>query len=194
MRKLIVTNIVSLDGFVAGPGNDVMALPMDHAFNGSNAEHMRAADTILFGATTYRGMVGFWPNALEMPGIDKDTAEIAAIYRDGIEKVVVSDSVTEEDTGPWRESTRIVRQADAHAAIAELKEGDGGDILTFGSPTLWNDLLAAGLVDEVHLMVGPVVLGDGLPAFGPGATASGLRLTDVRRWEGSENVLLSYAV
>jgi dihydrofolate reductase len=194
MRKLIVTNIVSLDGFVAGPGDDVMAMPMDHAFNESNVEHMRAADTILSGATTYRGFVSFWPNALEMPGLDQDSAEIATIYHDGIDQVVVSDSITEQDTGPWREATTIVRRADAHAAVAELKAGDGGDILTFGSPTLWNDLLAAGLVDELHLMVGPVVLGDGLAAFGPGVTATGLRLTDVRRWEGSDNVLLSYQV
>ena len=104
MRKLIVTNIVSLDGFVAGPGDDVMAMPMDHAFNGSNVEHMRAADTILSGATTYRGFVSFWPNALEMPDLDQDSAEIATIYRDGIDQVVVSDSITEHETGPWRES------------------------------------------------------------------------------------------
>ncbi len=193
MRKLIVTNVVSLDGFVAGPGNDVMAMPMDHAFNGNNVEHMRAADTILLGATTYRGFVGFWPNALEMPGIDQDSAEIAEIWRNGIDTVVVSDSLTEDETGPWRESTTIVRRAEAHAAIAELKEGDGGDILTFGSPTLWNDLLAAGLVDELHLLVGPVVLGAGLPAFGEGVMTAGLRLTDVRRWDGSENVLLCYS-
>ena len=194
MRKLIVTNIVSLDGFVAGPGNDVMAMPMDHAFNESNAERMRAADTMLLGATTYRGFVGFWPEALSMPGLDQGSTEIATIWRDGIETVVVSDSITEQDTGPWRESTTIVPRAHGQAAVAELKHTEGRDILVFGSPTLWNHLLAGGLVDELHLLVGPVVLGGGLPAFGPGVTANGLRLSDVRRWEGSENVLLSYEV
>jgi dihydrofolate reductase len=193
MRKLIVTNIVSLDGFIAGPGGDVMAMPMDHAFDESNVEHMRAADTILVGATTYRGFVGFWPNALEMPDITEASAEIARIWRDGVDKVVVSDSLTEDETGPWRDSTRIVPRAEAHAAVAELKAGEGGDIVVFGSSTLWSDLLAAGLVDELHLMLAPVVLGDGTPAFRDGVTASGLRLTDVRRWDGSENVLLSYA-
>lgn len=192
MRKLIVTTIVSLDGYVAGPGDDVMAMPMDHAFDESNVEHMRAADTILLGATTYRGFVGFWPHALEMPDITGASAEIAAIYRDGVDKVVVSDSLTEDETGPWRESTRIVGRAEARTAVAELKAGEGGDILVFGSSTLWNDLLAAGLVDELHLMVGPVVLGNGLPAFRAGLAASGLSLSGVRRWEGSDNVLLSY--
>jgi dihydrofolate reductase len=194
MRKLIVTNIVSLDGYIAGPGGDVMAMPMDHAFDESNVDHMRAAGTILVGATSYRGFVGFWPNARDMPDITEASAEIARIWRDGVDKVVVSDSMTEDETGPWRESTRIVRRPDAHAAVAELKEGEGGDIVIFGSSTLWSDLLAAGLVDELHLMVAPVVLGGGTPAFRDGVTASGLTLSGVRRWDGSDNILLSYVV
>ena len=79
-------------------------------------------------------------------------------------------------------------------AVAELKQGDGGEILVFGSSTLWNDLLAAGLVDEIHLMVGPVALGDGVSAFVSKPDAS-LRLLEApRTWEGSDNVLLRYGV
>jgi dihydrofolate reductase len=62
----------------------------------------------------------------------------------------------------------------------------------FGSRTLWNDLLAAGLVDELHMMVGAVVLGGGTPAFAE-PPANPLRLIDTRTWEGSSNVLLRYA-
>jgi dihydrofolate reductase len=60
----------------------------------------------------------------------------------------------------------------------------------FGSRTLWNDLLAAGLVDELHLMVGHVVLGGGTPAFGD--LTPSLRLLGTRTWEGSSNVLVRY--
>lgn len=196
MRKLIVSNIVSLDGYVAGPGGDVMAMPMDHAFDEANAERMRAAGTVLLGATTFRGFVSFWPHALTMPGLTAPSREIAETYAGGIQTVVVSDSLTLEDAGPWRDSTVVVPRADAATTVAALRAGaaSDGDILVFGSPTTWNALLVAGLVDELHLMVGPAAVGAGTPAFGPGVTASGLELRDVRRWEGSSNVLLVYAV
>ncbi len=111
---------------------------------------------------------------------------------DAIDKVVVSDSLTVDDTEPWRHTTRVVRRADAHEAVPELRQGAGRDILIFGSRTLWNDLLTAGLVDELHLMVGPVVLGAGTPAFGS-QPAAPLCLLDTRTWERSDDVLVRYA-
>lgn len=194
MRTLVVSNIMSLDGYVTGPGADVMAMPMDHAFDQANAERMRAAGSLLLGATTYRGFLDFWPDALTRPDLTEPSREIAEIYAAGIEKVVVSDSLTPDDTGPWRDTTRIVRRADAGATVAELKadRATTGDILVFGSATTWNALLLDGLVDELHLMVGPAVVGDGVPAFGPGVTETGLVLHTVRRWEGSSNVQLVY--
>ena len=171
----------------------MMAMPMDHAFDETNAERMRAAGTILLGATTYRGFLGFWPDALAMPGLTAASREIAGIYAGGIDKMVVSDSLTAEETGPWKDSTRIVPRLAAPGEVARLRaQEDGGDILVFGSPTTWNALLAAGLVDELQLMVGPAALGGGLPAFGPGVTTGNFDLTDVRRWEGSSNVRLTY--
>jgi dihydrofolate reductase len=109
-----------------------------------------------------------------------------------IQKVVVSDTLSADEKSPWRSTTRIVRRADARQQIADLKRGPGRDILVFGSRTLWNQLLMDGLVDELQIMVGAVVLGAGTPAFGNGWSGP-LRLLDTRRWEGSNNVLLRYA-
>lgn len=196
MRKLVVSNLMSLDGYVTGPGSDVMAMPMDHAFDESNAERMRDAGTLVLGAATYRLFLGFWPHALSLPDLTGPSREIAEIYASGIEKVVVSDSLSPGDTGPWRDSTRIVPRDAAAATVADLRAGSAGrgDVLVFGSATTWNALLVLGLVDELHLMVGPAVVGDGVPAFAAGVTASGLVLRDVRRWEGSSNVQLVYAL
>ncbi len=67
MRKLIVCNIMSLDGYYTGPGNNVMVLPMDEAFDAYNAERLRAADTLLLGRTTYEGFKGFGPSVTADP-------------------------------------------------------------------------------------------------------------------------------
>jgi dihydrofolate reductase len=192
MRKLVVSNIMSLDGYYDGPGGDVMVMPMDEAFNAYNAERLRAADTLLVGARSYLGFKGYWPPQADNPDADPVSREIGR-RNNAIDKLVVSDTITEDQTDPWRSTTRIVRRADAHAELAELKRQEGREILMFGSRTLWNDLLAHGLVDELHLMLGAAVVGGGTPIFGarpPGP----LRLAETRRFDGSDNLLLRYEV
>jgi dihydrofolate reductase len=193
MSKVIVTSIVSVDGYTEGPGGNVMAMPMDHAFDEHNAERMQAAGSLLLGGTTYRGFVSFWPGMVDNPDVTPGSKVVAQRYADGIPITVVSDTLTEADTDPWREQTTIVRLADAHEAVDRLRQQDDGDALVFGSRTLWSDLLAHGLVDELHLMVGPAVVAGDAHAFA-GVPAQGLRLLGVRRWDDSDNVLLSYAV
>jgi dihydrofolate reductase len=198
MRKLIVSNIMSLDGYFEGPGKNVMVLfdyrleayPMDESFDVYNAERLRAADTLLLGRTSYEGFKGYWPSVADDPNAPPITREISRLDN-AIDKVVISDSLTSEQTEPWRTNTRIIRRADAHQQIAELKRQTGKDILVFGSRTLWNDLLANDLVDELHLMIGPVVLGAGTPLF-DGKPPASLRLIDTRTWEGSGIVLVRY--
>jgi len=176
---------------------------MDHFFDAHNLDRLRTADTLLLGATTYAGLKSYWPPVAQdptaSPAVQQDPS-VAEVHRetgqrnDAIAKVVVSDSLTEADTAPWTETTTIVRRADAHDAVQALKEHDGGDILMFGSRTLWNDLLSAGLVDELHLMIGGIV-GDGVRAFDQAdAPGPALRLLDVERRDGSDNVLHRYEV
>jgi dihydrofolate reductase len=110
-----------------------------------------------------------------------------------IDKVVISDSLTSEESEPLRHKTRLNGRADAYEQIAELKRQTGKDILVFGSHTLWNDLLANNLVDELHLMIGPVVLGAGTPLF-DGQPAVSLRLIDTRTWDGSGNARVRYEI
>jgi dihydrofolate reductase len=191
MRKLIVCNIVSLDGYYEGPGNDVMALPFDEAFDAYNAERLRAADTLLLGRTSFDGFKSYWPPVADNPNVRPVEREISRL-NNAIDKVVISDSLTPEQTAPWH-NTRIVGRAAAHEQVAELKRQPGKEILIFGSRTLWNDLLIGGLVDEVHLMIGPAFLGGGTPVF-EGRSPVALRLLGSRTLEGSELVLTRYGM
>jgi dihydrofolate reductase len=190
MRKFVVCNNTSLDAYYSGPGGDVMALPMEVAFDAYYVERMRTADTILLGATSYQGFMGFWPAQVDNPGATEEQKEVGRIYRE-IDKVVVSDHLTPDQVAPWGETTTIVPRSEAESQIADLRMQTGRDILTFGSRTTWTPLLRAGLVDEIHLLVGAGVLGAGTPLFD--APVSGLSLVDQRRI-GANAVLLHYAI
>ncbi|KAB2348282.1 dihydrofolate reductase family protein [Actinomadura rudentiformis] len=191
MRKLIVCNLISLDGCYTGPGDDVMAMPFDHGFDDYNAERLRAADTMLLGRTTFEGFRDYWPPVADNTDAAPVEREISRLTSD-IDKVVVSDALTADQTGAWH-NTQIVPRADAHKHLTELKNGPGRDILVFGSHILWKDLLAHGLVDELHLMIGPGIVGDGVRMFETRPPAS-FQLVETRTWEGSSLLLTRYAV
>ena len=194
MRSLVVCNIVSLDGFYEGPGGDVMALNMDEAFDAYNLERISAAGTVLLGRTSFQGMSAYWPHVADAP-VEPGNRALSDVNRatsriySRLPKVVASDSYEVSPDNPWHDTTTVVPRAAVGAWLeAERRRGDG-DILTFASRTTWNALLRHGLVDELHLMVGPQALGDGTPLFdGP----TRLSLVDVRRFDGSDNVLLQY--
>jgi dihydrofolate reductase len=193
MRKIIVYNIISLDGYHTGPGNDVSVMfPMmgGRVFNAYNAELLRTADLFLVGRVSFELFQSFWPKVAENPTSDEWTPEQREIVQEGksVNTIVVSDTLT----GNWPD-IRIIRRADAYQQIAELKRQTGKDILMTGSRTLWNDLLAHDLIDEIHLMIGNVVLGEGVPVF-VGKPPASLRLIDVRSWEDSDNILVRYEV
>lgn len=194
MRKVIACNIMSLDGYYTGPNNNVMVMPMGGRFDSYNASRLREASTLLLGSTSYEMFRGFWPSVAEDTSQDwsADNREISRL-ENVIDKVVISDTLTADQTAPWQTTTRIVKRADAYEQIAELKRQPGKDILIFGSHILWNDLLAHDLLDELHLMIGNVVIGSGTPIFENGLAES-LHLIDVLKWEDSDNILVKYQV
>lgn len=190
MAKLIVSNLVSLDGYCAGPGGNLGVLPMDAAFNAYNAERLRSAGTLLLGRTTFSMFSAYWPMVADDASASPVLRETARLNA-AMNKVVVSDTVRLDAAAPWGNAEVVVRRQ-AHARIAKIKAGTQRDVLVFGSHVLWNDLLAHGLIDELHLLMGPVVLGGGVRAFEQGFAAP-LRLTVERRLPGSDTVLLQYS-
>lgn len=195
MRIVIVSNIMSLDGFYEAPGRDVMALNMDEAFDAYNLERIRHADVVLLGRRSYEGFSAYWPGVVDAPddrgnrALSAVNRELSGIYND-LEKIVVSDTYAPPENNPWHGSTTVVGRDDVAGWLVDARPDGSGDILVFGSRTMWNGLLEHGLVDELHLMVGPEAFGDGTPLFtGPVR----LTLVEARRFDGSDNVLLRYA-
>lgn len=189
MAKLIVSILSSLDGYCAGPGGALDRLPMDAAFGRHNLECMRRAGTLLFGATTFPMFEAYWPKVDRGPGgdpVEREIAERVAAAR----KVLVSDRLRLRPDSPWAE-TEVVSRAQAHDRIAQLKAEPGSDLLVYGSHLLYCGLLAQGLVDELHLLVGNVLLGAGVPTFEPGL-AQQWTLLEQRRLPGSQTVALHY--
>lgn len=192
MRKIIVYNVISLDGYHTGVGNDPSPMfpMMGDVFDSYNAELLRTADTHLMGRLSFELFQSFWPKVAENP----TSAEFSDAQRDlseaskPVKGIVVSDTLQ----GNWQ-NLRIIRRQDVYQQLADLKRQAGKNILITGSRTLWNDLLAHDLIDEIHLLVGNRVLGQGVPAFA-GHTPAALRLIDTRRWDNSDNVLLRYEV
>jgi dihydrofolate reductase len=172
MRKLVVTEFLSLDGVIDNPAwtfpywNDEIA-----RFKGEETD---ASDALLLGRVTYQGFAAAWPNS-------KDEG---ASYFNGVRKYVVSTTL---DKAEWNNS--VIIRDNILDEIAKLKQQDGANITVHGSATLANTLMQHDLVDSYRFLVYPVVVGKGRRLFHEGITAT-LRLVEARSFSSGVAALI----
>jgi len=179
VRKLIMWNMVTLDGFFEGPKPweiDWHELVWGEELEQMSIEQTGSADLLLFGRRTYEGMAQYWPTATE---------QVADIMN-SISKVVFSGTLDKAD---WN-NTRLVKSK-AEEEVARLKQQPGQDMLIFGSADLSASLMRHGLIDEFRLGVVPVVLGGGNPLFKPIPDRLPMKLLEARALK-SGCVILRY--
>jgi dihydrofolate reductase len=168
MRKIIITEFMSLDGVIEEPKwtfkywNDEIA--------GFKAEETSANEDLLLGRVTYEGFAAAWPNRKdEDPG---------AAYFNGTRKYVVSSTL---DKAEWNNS--VIIKGDVIDEITKLKAQDGPNIVIHGSGTLGRSLIQSKLVDQIRLLVYPVVLGTGKRLFNEDNQVT-LKLASSRNFSG----------
>jgi dihydrofolate reductase len=166
MRKITAGLFISLDGVVEAPDqwhfpyfNDEMGAAVDATLG--------AADTVLLGRKTYDSFAGAWPAREAAGGEDTDFAKTLGDAR----KIVVSNQKLEFT---WRNSEQL--EGDLVEAVTALKNEPGGNIAMSGSVSIVRQLLAAGLLDELHLLVHPIAVRKGMRLFDEGETPIPLTL------------------
>jgi dihydrofolate reductase len=189
MPKLIVSVLTSLDGYYEGPDKGLASMPFEDAFNTHNLGLLQRAGTLVYGSTWFPGNWEHWSAVAADESQNDRDHEIAELVT-SLDAVVISDSMKVDPDAPWAATTRVVSRAEAPKEIARLKRGSGDDLLMFGSATTWNPLLADGLVDELVVLVGAALLGDGSKLYA--GSRAGLKLLAARVLPDSQLVELRY--
>lgn len=180
MRKLIMWNIITLDGYFEG--NQSWDLPFHNVVWGEeleklSIEQLHAADYLVFGRVTYEGMAAYWIN---------EKGEIADLMN-SIPKIVFSKTLKSAE---WNNTTLI--NENATAEIKKLKEEGGKDLYVFGSANLSETFVNDHLFDEYRIGVAPVILGSGRPLFKTGIASQNLSLVSTQPLK-TGGVVLKYS-
>ena len=184
-RRVTASTFVTLDGYMVGPDEDISWVieGFDPEMQADIAEDMSGSDVFLLGRVTYEIFVAYWPTAVPYeagdeldPAAGKEDPRIIRALNDS-PKLVFSKTLAGSD---WS-NTRVVADG-LEDEVRELKRQPGGAVNVQGSASIVQALARADLIDEYHLYVHPVLLGDGKPLFAGGHAREDFELTRVKAY------------
>ena len=196
MRRIVMFNWLTADGYFAGPDGNLDWVVPDEAQARAAARDIPSFDTVLFGRRTYELFEGFWRHALDdsatvpdphRPGQRSREHRVIAVALNEMTKLVFSRTLKDVT---WSQA-RLVRELDPRE-IESMKHQPGKDMIVFGSGSIVSQLSQHGLIDEYQFVVCPVFLGSGRPLLSGMSKKLGLKLLEVKGYE-SGDVLLRYA-
>jgi dihydrofolate reductase len=183
MRKIIVREMITVDGFFAGVNGEIDWHQVDEEFNADSAEFLEGVDTLIFGRVTYDLMASYWPTEEVM----KEDPIIAG-KMNSLEKIVFSKTVEKSDWNNTKMHLDIKKDE-----IEKLKQSPGKDIAIFGSGTIVSVFAELGLIDEYIFVVNPMILGKGKTLFADIGNKLGLKLVKTKEFK-SGNIALTYVL
>ena len=157
---------------MAGPNGELDWIHVDSEMFDAGARVTDAADTAIFGRTTYQMMASYWPTAGEQPGASKHDVNHSR-WINAATKLVFSRTL---DSSDWANTTFV--KDDIAGTIGRLRQEPGKDLVLIGSASVARQFIRLGLVDDFWINVNPVVLGGGMPLFPPEGARSNLRLVE----------------
>jgi dihydrofolate reductase len=180
MRKILVSNYVTLDGFFAGPNGEIDWFVWDEEMAKYSKDILNTIDTILFGRVTYELMASYWPTATTEDPLITDTMN-------SLPKIVFSKTL---DKVEWNNSRLIKENVDEEISI--LKKQPGKNMVIFGSGSIVSAFTQLGVIDEYRLIVNPIILGKGKPLFRDLKDKLNLKLLEAKKFRCGNDNLLCY--
>lgn len=181
MRKIIVSEMITPDGYFAGPNGELDWFFWNEEMTKNAVDLISTVDTILFGRVTYELMESYWPSA-SAPTEDP----IIIDKMNNLPKIVFSKTLEKVE---WN-NTKLIKEINLEE-ILKMKNQPGKDMVIYGSGSIVSTLMNPGLVDEYHLLVNPVVLGMGKPLFKNIEDRHKLKLVKAKEFKNGV-VLLNY--
>src|SRR5262245_15470355 len=179
LRRIIASEMVTVDGFFSGPNGELDWFVQDEEGDKFANELLDSVDAILYGRTTYQMMAGYWLHA----------SGSFAEQTNRLPKLVFTSTLEETPWGEWDNASPV--KGLLADEIAKLKDEPGGDLVIYGSGSVVQALSRLGAIDEYRLVVNPVLLGAGRPLFDGLAERRNLKLIESVGWP-SGCVALTY--